>query len=518
MPNITIPEGSIPQFEELYVISDLHLGGPPGFQIFNSGAELERLINYLSARPADLQVALLINGDFVDFLAERPSIHFDPAGAIEKLERIATKDQAFIPVFKALKKFAATANRSLIITLGNHDLELALPWVRDHLMRLLSGDDVTARGRITLAFDGTGYLCRVGKSKVLCIHGNEVDDWNVADYERIRRFGREVVQGRPVESWIPNAGSKLVVDVMNDLKSRYPFVDLLKPEVEAVLPTLVALEPDQRNKLSAIGGFVSRLIVDKVKLRTGFLGAEEEEQEAAQGVLAGRTLEVAGIATALRPGFRDVSNNGLPDSNRQKQAQALLDKAEENFNRGLTPMSLVPGDQRKEFLGWASRITSAARSLFSGEDKVEILRAALEELSEDSSFNADDEKDTWFQTFDDVIGDSADFLIAGHTHLERALERKKGRGWYFNSGTWARLIKLEKNVLENKEKFKEVFEVFKQGTMEALDALPELVMRKLTVVTVIADGEKTYGELRHAGQKAGEKVFPKAAEYRFPRS
>lgn len=518
MPNrLTIPEGSIPQFHELYVISDLHLGGPPGFQIFNSGAELKRLINHLGGRPAESRVALLINGDFVDFLAERPSVHFDPAGAIEKLDRIATKDPAFTPVFKALKEYVATENRSLILTLGNHDLELALPWVRDHLLRMLAGDDEAARGRITLAFDGAGYLCGVGKSKVLCIHGNEIDDWNVADYETIRRFGREVVQGRPVESWIPNAGAQLVVDVMNDLKSRYPFVDLLKPEMEAVIPTLVALQPDLRGKLGAISGFASRLMWDKLKLRTGFLGAEQEEENGT--ALRGRTLEMAGIAAAMMPGWPTAAGNGLNDTERrEQQSLALLDKAEEHFNRGLSPMALVAADQRGEFLGWSSRLVSAARTYWKGGDKVEVLRAALLELSEDSTFNPDDEQDIYFKTLDELIGDSADFLIAGHTHLERALERKKGRGWYFNSGTWARLIKLEKSVLNNENSFKDVFKAFEAGTMEALDEMTELVKRQLTVVAVIAEGEKTYGELRHVSTQPGGKLFPRAATHRFPRS
>ncbi len=82
---LTIPDESIPQFDELYVVSDLHLGGPPGFQIFNSGLQLQRLIRHLGAPATNKKVALLINGDFVDFLAERPSTHFDPAGAIGKL-------------------------------------------------------------------------------------------------------------------------------------------------------------------------------------------------------------------------------------------------------------------------------------------------------------------------------------------------------------------------------------------------------------------------------------------------
>ena len=57
-------------FDELYVISDLHIGGQPGFQIFDQGDLLSRFIDYVTARPG--KVGLVINGDSVDFLAEAP--------------------------------------------------------------------------------------------------------------------------------------------------------------------------------------------------------------------------------------------------------------------------------------------------------------------------------------------------------------------------------------------------------------------------------------------------------------
>ncbi len=136
---LSIPTDHLPAFDELYVVSDLHLGGPPGFQIFNSGAELKRLIDHLRRTSPDRKVGLLINGDFVDFLAELPARHFDPAGAIRKLNRVAREDPAFTPVFDALRRFAETKNRRLIINLGNHDLELALPWVSACLLDILSG-------------------------------------------------------------------------------------------------------------------------------------------------------------------------------------------------------------------------------------------------------------------------------------------------------------------------------------------------------------------------------------------
>src|SRR5688500_4216959 len=98
-----------PQFEELFVISDLHLGGPPGFQIFNAGSQLEKLVNHLRNVSPKKKVALLVNGDLVDFLAERPAMHFDPVGAVEKLDRIIA-DPAFTGVWTALQNFVSVKN------------------------------------------------------------------------------------------------------------------------------------------------------------------------------------------------------------------------------------------------------------------------------------------------------------------------------------------------------------------------------------------------------------------------
>lgn len=482
---LSIAADCLPQFDELYVVSDLHLGGTAGFQIFNSGRELAGLIDRLRELPSERRVAFLVNGDFVDFLAERPASHFDPAGAVAKLDRIVG-DPAFADVWRALRAFAATPSRTLVVNLGNHDLELALPWVRAHLLDVLSAGDVAARGRIVLSFEGSGVLCRVGDAKVLCVHGNEVDDWNVADYETIRRLGRDVVQGRLVETWIPNAGSRLVIEVMNDIKSKFPFVDLLKPEMQAVIPTLLALAPNQRSKLAAIGATAGRLMIDKLKRATGFLGAEEEELASAMEDFM-----------LTRSGVLDIMPNATLAAGARRSAEQMLDDVEEHI--GDDPMLLVGRDKNGEYLGTPSAVMKAAL----GEEPSEVLREALESLGKDRSFDIDDE-DATFRLLDKHIGDGPDFLISGHTHLERALRRRNGHGAYYNSGTWARLIRLDSDVLQDKDRFKQVFNAFKAGTLKALDSLEKLVTRKLTVVAVRSDASSTYGELLHVEPLAAD--------------
>jgi UDP-2,3-diacylglucosamine pyrophosphatase LpxH len=471
----------LPEFEELYSISDLHMGGRTGFQIFNSGDALATFIEHVRTLPA-ASVALIINGDLVDFLAEPDAVAFDPAGAVRKLDRIVG-DAAFAPSWTALTRFVRTKGRHLAITLGNHDLELALPWVRDHLTELLTGADERARARLTLAFDGTGFLCRIGNARVLCVHGNEVDTWNIADHETIRRYGRDIQQGRPVETWVPNAGTQLVIDVMNSIKQKFPFVDLLKPELEGVIPTLVAIAPEQRSRIFAALPAAFHLGLDKVRRSVGLLSADEQEQ--------GGPEQLAPLRT-------------LPTTPRIRREQ-LLDAVELQLAAGVEPISLVPLDQRGQYLGIGGAITS----FVFGSDVRESLRKGLDGLQKDRSFDFKQTDDT-FQQFDKQVGADIDFLLTGHTHLERALKRNESSGWYFNSGTWVRLIRLEADVLASADKFSQVYDVLAAGSMAALDAYPGLILKRRTVVAIRSTPAGTKGELMHWDETAGLVAMPNA--------
>ena len=500
---IPINETQLPSFDELYVVSDLHLGGQQGFQIFNSGKEFNQLAQYLKMRSPGKKIALLINGDLVDFLAEKPAIHFDPEGAVTKLDRIV-EDPAFSVVWNGLREFAGTQNRSLIITLGNHDLELALPWVTARLLEILSGGDEAARGRIVLVFTGTGFACKIGKAKVLCVHGNEVDEWNVADYETIRRIGRDIMQGRPVTDWVPNAGTQLVIDIMNNLKSSYPFIDLLKPEMDAVIPTLLALAPDQQDNILAIMAVARRRLWDKIKIATGFLGKGDKSPD---------------ITNSSPPDLTTLSqanfsfNRGLPSARQQKYIDDLLIATEARFNNNVDPVSLIDNNLAGQNLG----LGSALRKLFLGDDISEVLREALEKLLKDRSFVLNDEDET-FKRLDEQVGLDFNFVVAGHTHLERSIPRKNGNGFYFNSGTWVRLIQLKAAVLENKEKFKKVFDAFKAGTLATLDLFDDdgkLVQRRLTVASFYTEEFKTHGRLQHLNLETAGELLQEVAGSHF---
>ena len=469
------------EFDELYVVSDLHLGGEKrvetNFQIFDQGDLLEAWLNGLS-QETQKQIGLVINGDTVDFLAEPRATHFDPKGAADRLERIF-QDPSFVPVWRGLETFLKAPNRRLAITLGNHDLELALPWVRERLIEKLSGGDASVRGRIALSLDGTGFRCQVGGARVLCVHGNEADNWNATDYEKLRRITRDLIWGQNFDGWETNAGTRLVIEVMNDVKRLYPFIDLLKPQTEAAVPILLLLDPSLARKLDEICGLA---ILSRTKgwREVGFLGAGEAAPEPVE-LMPGQAL-----ATVLRRSFRASTADPVP---------RLLEEAEER-RRARETGARLPAAEAAEFLGTGGAIWAA----ISGKDPSEIMREALERLKNDPTFDLT-RRDKWVQELDELVGTEVNFLLAGHEHLERALARRSGSGYYYNSGTWARLIQLTPEMLDDETRFARVFHALKAGTMPALDAEEGLVISRPTVVCIWKEGNSVHGELRRAEMK-----------------
>src|SRR5262249_37777826 len=144
-------------------------------------------------------------------------------------------------LFDALRTFTGRRGR-LTLLLGNHDVELSFPQVRRRLFQYLDAEALT---RITFIYDGEAYA--VGDA--LIEHGNRYDGFNVIDHDRLRRV-RSLQSRRqaipPEYAFAPPPGSRLVASIMNPIKQMYPFVDLLKPETEAVVPMLLALEPEFR--------------------------------------------------------------------------------------------------------------------------------------------------------------------------------------------------------------------------------------------------------------------------------
>lgn len=484
--------GSLARLDELYSVSDLHFGGAPGFQIFNQGARLAALIDHLQARPPERQVALVLNGDICDFLAEPDAAYLSPDRAVAMLERIMG-DDAFAPVFHALGRFARTPGRLLVLGLGNHDVELALPQVQEWLLRALCGDDAAARGRVLWAMDGRGFTAQVGAARVFCSHGNEVDAWNLVDHQALGRVADAQARGQAPPPWDPNAGTQLVIDVMNGIKRRFPFVDLLKPETRVVPPLLLALDPSSLGVLRRFGAILYRKV--RGTLQSGFLSEPVPQDDGAEAAL--RALLTPRAASARHP-----------------SAEALLRQMEDDFRAGRRPLDVLGDARSEELLGAAQYVWDR----LTGRPPEEALRAALLDwLQGDQSFELATRDET-AQRLDDATDPEVDFVIAGHTHLQRALPRRRGRGTYFNSGTWIRLIRLTDEQLGSAERFAPVWRALAAGTMAALDELPGLVLLRPTVVRVVTAVDGVVGDLAQVELASGEAALVSVPGSRAVRS
>ena len=468
-----MPQGL--SFDELHVVSDLHLGGAEGFQIFDAGAELAWLADQVTHSKAEGLAALVINGDFIDFLAEAPALAFDPDGATAKIDRVMG-DAAFRPVFAAFTRLLANPRRRLVINLGNHDLELALPWVRRHLASRLADDDA-ARNRLLMVTDGTGFACQVGPARVVCLHGNEVDSWNVTDFERLRRVGRDRQCGQGPQAWTPNAGSQLVVEVMNQVKRDYPFVDLLKPETEAVLPILAALNPQLLRRLDELSGIARRKAADAARMRAGFLSADPPANQPAKPA-----AQYSAAPAGLQAPASDPWAPPAPGLKRSR-AQDLLARAEQAWQANPDAMAQLQG-QAGEQLG----VLSATWSWLTGKSRAEVLRQALDFLDKDQSFDVFAPDDT-FRGIDALVSPEVDIVVTGHTHLARSLKRLRGFGHYFNSGSWATLMQISPAVRQDADRFARLFKLLDGSKVPALRAAePDLVRNRHTAVRVWRDG------------------------------
>lgn len=477
----------LPHYDEVHIISDLHMGGKPGFQILRETERLAAFIRWVGDQCPDGQVALVLNGDVIDTLAEEGASCFyiavDNAEAI--VQRIM-EDTSFARVWAALAEFVGRAGRTLVITLGNHDLEMSFPVVQRAVVERLAGDDLTRRARIEFSTMGSGYSCRVNNARLFCTHGNEVDAWNFVRYEELARASRRLNCGRTLKQseWEPNAGTKMVKEIMNNVKSRYAWIDLLKPEMQAAVGVLVALDPSQLKRFDDLIPVVG----EKAK---GSL--QVDQRLSAEGFTApsGQQGRAATVDSLLGPNFKE----GLRQSTGATPSADELMMMAEHGHQAFNPEADIQAD---ETLGTWRYLWDRVTGWATGVSRAEALRRALKDwLDGDHTFDSRDHDDTCKGVLDSV-GSDIDFIVTGHTHLERAIDLGGGR-FYFNCGTWIRLLRITKAMLQDEAAFQPVFEVLNRGTMEAIDAFPGggLVLDQCSAVRIKSVDGKAIGELAH---------------------
>ena len=442
----------------IYVISDLHLGGvygkkpkARGFRINTHVADLVEFVNSIAAGP---QTELVINGDMVDFLAERvetsPSwsdFNFDPNVACAKLQAIADRDR---PFFDALRAFLDKGHR-LTILLGNHDIELALPAVRRKLKEVIG---VQVGHDYELIHNGEAYS--VGDA--LIEHGNRYDPWNTVDHDGLRQICSLHSRGQSHEkaSFDPPAGSKMVARVINPIKEDYKFIDLLKPETDVAVPLLLALEPGYRSAL---------MEVIPLKKQTLSHGMDKDADPVFGGdIHAGGsdTSEAFGSDISAGGDFGAPAQASNPDVDPEAALQKILaDRlpgGAADFERRLEPAAGSTESDIGSDISTASFIdrTMGMIGLLKSKDDQDVgrrmpaLLRSLQALQPDRSFDLDNETDPNYTTAARKrLEGGFHYVLFGHTHMPKKIELSPGC-WYLNSGCWADLMRLPPDIITAK--------------------------------------------------------------------
>ncbi len=197
------------------------------------------------------------------------------------------------------------------------------------------------------------------------------------------------------------------------------------------------------------------------------------------------------------------------------KADQMLQDAEKMFND--LNLDAIP-EANLGFFDDLSHNVSKLKQLISDRfkiDKVDLLRAALKDclLTNDKSFEVKDTTfDPLFKPLTTSVGSDIDFIVTGHTHLERAINFSTNR-YYFNSGTWIRLLQFTPEMLKDKASFEPVYDVLMKGDMDSLDGFKHndkhFVLDFCSAVCIKTEKDYTIGQLLHVKDKFPPEVFVK---------
>jgi hypothetical protein len=421
------------------VISDLHIGGNTQLDIFSSQAQLASFLRSLNNGP----LGLIINGDFIDFLAVEPFSVFSRDAAKEKIKKIvdAPPNQVVWEGFQAF--LAADEGNRIDILLGNHDVELVFEEVQTALAGAMAQPQPSER--IRFLTDRLSYpKLVVGDVHIHVEHGFQYDPFNWYDHNKLIQATQYKQDGSQFE--LP-VGSNIVYAVLNKVTPQHPYMPLLKPEAAAFW-MLAALAPGQilrRGGRAALIGAgtvkaVLRKFVRGVQLGTG-TGPDELTPLEAQ------------LAEML---FDDQ----LTDNN--------VDDLEEFLDHGT-------GDERPP-----TGTKFAGSPVLRG--KLFFVRRALHSLKyKRDSFFDPTQRDEFKEALNTILHQGAKVALFGHSHGRKMLSLFKEDGnWivdtlllrrpslvYLNTGTWANLLDFDLEVLSNDEAAQQWLDDLEAGKVQA---------------------------------------------------
>ncbi|HZA82694.1 MAG TPA: metallophosphoesterase [Actinomycetes bacterium] len=161
-----VVRGRLPDDTLVVLLSDVHLGGAAGSDIFESAAELTGLLEDLQHHRGPLE--LVLAGDFLDLLRIRDGDEDAVAATLARPD--------YQRLFAALRALAGAPGRRVVYLVGNHDAEV---WWNPQVRQALVGAGLVDVVGLSYAASFASLPDRL----VYCEHGNQFDPANaIVDY------------------------------------------------------------------------------------------------------------------------------------------------------------------------------------------------------------------------------------------------------------------------------------------------------------------------------------------------
>ena len=149
-------------------LSDVHIGGAAGTEIFESSAELMALLEDLRRHQGPVE--LVLTGDFLDLL------RMGDAGRGEDLVAATIARPEYRELFAALRAFAQGPGHRVVYVVGNHDAEI---WWNPRVQRSLREAGLVD----VFALSYLASFQSRPEQLLYCEHGNQFDPSNtLVDY------------------------------------------------------------------------------------------------------------------------------------------------------------------------------------------------------------------------------------------------------------------------------------------------------------------------------------------------
>jgi predicted phosphodiesterase len=349
------------------------------------------------------------------------------------------------------------AGGEVVLRMGNHDVELALPEVQEVLRGAL-GQPVEVASRLRFEEGHEPGLLEVGGARLLVTHGEQRDPWNKVDYASL-------AEGAGRFLFAP--GSHLVKAFLNPLTKDYGlrFANLLKPDFQGATLAALAVAPD-----------AARLLFQKASLDIGW--------QLLKKALAPPTFEIPAVDPRLA---ERVDAAGLTGEERAA-LEALWHPGAVSFSAG---------DESPAATRARTKLVRAGLSMYAEAQRL------IAGTSSERFFELAPSQGEWDEARRLAGKYGVEAVILGHTHAARW--RAEEGLVLANTGTWIWLMALP-HFDAGEEAWTQFLVELRQNP--GLDPAQQLAARTIRRLTAVQVAEREGGGALIALLEWGEDGVP----------